>query len=361
MKQTARQVAVIGAGTMGSGIAQKYASSGFNTVIIDINQHAAQKSQASIKATLEQAVARGIYSQGEAATILHRLQWSDDIQKAGKAELIIEAIFEDKEQKIKLIGDLENICSHDAIIATNTSSMKVADLQQAMKFKSRFLGLHYFYHPAKNRLVELIGTNETDKKALEKARAWQGDINKIVIESKDSPGFIVNRFFVPWLNQAMSIVHEGFASLATVEEAAKRFFKISMGPFTLMNVTGLPITYHASLALAQYLGPFYAPCPMLVKKMSEPGPWQIDGIVDEQLCMPVGLRMMAVVSAICCRMVYEEKICSKEDVNTGARVGLLWNKGPFELLEEHNDAIKRDFGSLELPKAYVMAFDNALL
>lgn len=361
MKQAARQVAVIGAGTMGSGIAQKYASSGFRTIIIDNSQQAVLKSQAAIKGTLDQAITRGIYSEREALEIFDRIEWSHELQKADRAELIIEAIFEDKLQKISLIKALEEICSNDALIATNTSSLKVADLQQEMTFKGRFLGLHYFYPPSKNRLVELIGTKDTHKNAMDKARLWQRDINKIVIESKDSPGFIVNRFFVPWLNQAMSIAFEGVASIATVEEAAKRFFKIPMGPFTLMNVTGLPITYHASTALAHYLGSFYAPCPMLMKKMSENSQWQIDGVVDERLCMPVGLRLMAVVGAICCRMVQDEKICSKEDVDTGARVGLLWGKGPFELMREHNKSMSESFRELAIPKDYVTAFDNALL
>jgi enoyl-CoA hydratase / 3-hydroxyacyl-CoA dehydrogenase len=340
MTQKNNTIAVIGAGVMGSGIAQKYATSGFPVTIIDKDQAALAKSQLGISATLTQGVERGIFKADEAQAIYEGIKFSNDLAAVKTADLVVEAIFENRAAKISLFRQLEEVCSTKAMLATNTSSLKVVDLQAELKHKARFLGLHYFYHPAKNRLVELIGTHQTDSSVLAQAKAIQESINKVVIESKDSPGFIVNRFFVPWLNEAMRIVDESVANIATVESAAKQVFKIGMGPFTLMNVTGLPITLHASTALADYMGPFYAPCPLIISQLESGKPWDLAGVVDEEYIIPIAMRLMAVVTSISSQMVFDEQVCTVESADMGARVGLLWEKGPFELFALHKDGIQ---------------------
>lgn len=328
-------VAVIGAGTMGSGIAHKYAIEGFSVIVIDKEESALIRSKSGIEKSLNLGVEKGTLSKDAALATLERLSWSSDLGQANIAHCIIEAIFEDLILKKKLFSELENICSKETIFATNTSSFLVADLQADLIYKERFLGLHYFFPPARNRLVEVIATNNTHPEVLAHAKALQESIHKVAINSKDSPGFIVNRFFVPWLNESMRIMSEGVANIATVEQAAKDTFKIGMGPFTLMNVTGLPITFHAANSLASYLGPFYAPCPIITAQMETKQPWQIAGSVDHNQLANIGLRLLAVVTAVANRMVHDEQVCSEQDADMAARVGLAWEKGPFELFSVH--------------------------
>lgn len=326
---------VVGAGNMGSGIAQKYAMHGHQVAVVDQSDISLKKSQASINDMLKQGVKRGIFNEEQAESIIGRILFTTDLAICKNKDLVIEAIFEDLDLKQQLFLELDRICKKSTILATNTSSLKVSDLQKGLTHPERVLGLHYFYPPAKNRLVEIIGTETTDANALKYARAWQESINKTVIESKDSPGFIVNRFFVPWLNEAIYILNEGIANSKTIEEAAKQFFNISMGPFELMNVTGLPITMHSCTALAKSLGSFYAPAPMLATQIESKKAWDISGTLQSEQTFSIGMRLLAVVSSISCQMVFEEQVCSKNDANLGAQVGLLWPKGPFELQNDH--------------------------
>jgi enoyl-CoA hydratase/3-hydroxyacyl-CoA dehydrogenase len=324
-------VTIIGAGNMGSGIAQKYASSGFRVTVVDKFEDSLKLSQQSIQDMLDQGVKRKIFDSEHAKLILSRMSFTSDIKACQDASLVIEAIFEDLDKKRQLLSHLEQVCNSKAILASNTSSFLIHELQNGLKHPERVIGLHYFFHPAKNRLVEIIGTDTTEQEFLNKACNYQESLKKIVIKSKDSPGFIVNRFFVPWLNQAMHIVHEGITNIATVDQAAKHFFKINMGPFELMNVTGLPITLHSCHSMAQRLGNFYSPCPLILPQIETKQPWSLVGEVSETKLSYVFERLLSVVSAICCQMVFEEEVCNLIDVDLSAKVGLLWQKGPFEL------------------------------
>lgn len=328
------QIAVVGAGTMGAGIAQKYASSGYFVTVVERNENSLLGAQKSIKNTLDQAVSRRIFNQDEARLIFERLHFTSDSADISKACLVIEAIFEDFLAKKALFQHVEEIVSPQAIVATNTSSFSVADLQSGLKYPERFLGLHYFFHPAKNRLVEVIPTKKTSPDITVQVCSIQENIKKIIIKSKDAPGFIVNRFFVPWLNEAARIFAENRANIATIEHAAKSFFNISMGPFELMNVTGIPITMHAANAMASRLGAFYAPCPLISLQVAKNEAWSLQGTVDAAKLSYVAERLFAVVSALCCQIV-EEDVGGIYEVDLGARVGLLWPQGPFELINEH--------------------------
>lgn len=330
-------IAIIGAGNMGSGIAQKYASHGYEVIVVDQSHPSLKKSEASIQKLLQEAVDRQIFSEIESKKIFARIKFSNDLHDCRNASLVIEAIFEDLPLKQELFLSLESFVDKTTMLATNTSSFTVAALQELLKNPERVLGLHYFYPPAKNRLVELIGSPLTNRNVLQRAEQIQNSINKVIIYSKDSPGFIVNRFFVPWLNESMRILEEGIANIATIDKAAKDFFKIGIGPFKLMNITGLPITFHACLSLAKSFGPFYAPCSHLRHKIDEEENFDLEGPVDETKLETIAMRLLTVVVAISCQIVYEEKIGSQKDVDIGARVGLSWSKSPFELLCEHRE------------------------
>lgn len=352
-------IGVIGAGNMGSGIAQKYATEGFQVVVIDMTDEAAAKGHERVASTLAEGVKRKVFPQEKADAILGRMTFTADKSTLKDAALVVEAVFEDKGVKQQVFKDLEAVVSKDCLLATNTSSFYVADVAEAVEHKGRVVGLHYFYHPAKNRLVEVIGGKFTDADAY--ARAWriQELSGKTPIDSKDAPGFVVNRFFVPWLNESLRLVEEGVADIPTVEAATKASFGVGMGPFELMNVTGVPITLHAATTLGEQLGPFYAPCDFIRPVVEKKENWDLSGEADPSKFDAVNDRLWGVVAQVATTMVFDEEVCSLEDADLGARVGLRWPKGPFEMMNEMGTAtaLKRvqalveKWDGLEVPAA----------
>lgn len=330
----AEKIGVVGAGNMGAGIAQKYATEGFQVVVVDLDAASAERGRERVTRTLEEGVARKIFTPEQRDQILGRMSFTADRDQLKGAALVVEAIFEDKKVKQDLFKDLDARLGPETILATNTSSFYVDDVAEPCKHKERVLGLHYFYHPAKNRLVEVIAGTATSRAAFDKAWAIQEQTGKNPIESADAPGFIVNRFFVPWLNESMRLVEEKLADVATVEWAAKKAFGVGMGPFELMNVTGVPITLHAATTLGQELSPFYKPCDLIRPVVDAKKNWDLSGTPDEAKLDLVAERLWGVVAQIACAIVFDEKVCTLEDCDLGARVGLRWPKGPFEAMNE---------------------------
>lgn len=325
-------IGVVGAGNMGSGIAQKYATEGFNVVVVDLNDEAAQRGFGRVDTMLQQGVERRVFSPEKKQAILDRMTFTADMTALKDAALVIEAVFENKKVKQELFQKLDGICGPETILATNTSSFYVKDLIEGVGRPDKVVGLHYFFHPAKNRLVEVIGHEGTSQAAYDMAWALQEMSGKTPIVSEDAPGFVVNRFFVPWLNESLRIVEEGVADIATVEAATKQGFGVGMGPFELMNVTGVPITLHAATTLGEELGPFYAPCDFIRPVVEAKENWDLSGTPDETKFDAVNDRLMGAVFQIAVQMVFEENVCSAEDCDLGARVGLRWPKGPFEMM-----------------------------
>src|SRR5262249_52222538 len=235
MSQPFTTVGIVGAGTMGAGIAQKYAQEGLQVVLVDLDDAKAKAGMEKLEKSLAEAVSRKILDDKRAAEVRSRVTATADWSKLASADLVIEAVFEDLAIKKDVFARLDQACRADAALATNTSSFYVRDVAAATAHPARVLGLHYFYHPAKNRLVEVVAHDGTDRALLAQVWALQERIGKTPIASRDAPGFVVNRFFVPWLDEAVRIVEEGAASIASVEKAGKDAFGIGMGPFELMN------------------------------------------------------------------------------------------------------------------------------
>src|SRR5215831_11137660 len=221
---TFRTLAVVGAGNMGSGIAQKMASEGFDVILVDLDEEKVQRGLRGIEKTLADGVERKLFTPDQVARILARIRGTTAFTDLKDADLVVEAVFEDVDVKRDVFARLEKACRRDAVLATNTSSFAVGDLAAGAEAPDRVIGLHYFYHPAKNRLVEVVGAAQSSAAAL--ARAWtlQEQLGKTPIRSKDSCGFIVNRFFGPWLAEAVRILDEGIADVPTIEAAAKQAF-----------------------------------------------------------------------------------------------------------------------------------------
>jgi enoyl-CoA hydratase / 3-hydroxyacyl-CoA dehydrogenase len=326
-----RVLAVIGAGNMGSGIAQKAATEGFPVILVDIDDEKVARGLAIIEKTLADGVERKIFRPDDAKAIRERITGTADWSKLSAADLVIEAVFEDFEVKKQVIAKLETVCRPDAILATNTSSFLVTDLAKGMKHPERMVGLHYFYHPAKNRLVEVIPGEATSPEVVSAAWTVQEMMGKTPIHSADASGFIVNRYFVPWLNEAVRLLEEGVANIPTIEAAAKKTFGAGMGPFELMNVTGVPIAMHAANTLGTAFGPFYAPAELLKKQVASGKNWDLSGAADESKFDEIAARLLAVTFLVATSLV-DEGVGSIEDTDIGARVGLRWPRGPFEMI-----------------------------
>jgi enoyl-CoA hydratase/3-hydroxyacyl-CoA dehydrogenase len=326
-----RTLAVIGAGNMGSGIAQKMATEGFRVLLVDLNEAQLDRGLAGIKKTLEEGVARKIFRPEQAEQILGRVVKTTDWSHLAAAELVVEAVFEDLEVKKDVFRRLGAATKPDCVLGSNTSSFYVRDLAAVTPHPERVVGLHYFYHPAKNRLVEVIPTAQTSKAALAKANAVQAAISKTAITCADAPGFVVNRYFVPWLNEAVRLLDEGVANIATIEAASKEAFGVGMGPFELMNVTGVPIALHAAGTLGRELGAFYAPSPRLKAQVEAKQNWPLEGTVEDAKKAAVADRLLGVAFLVAGSLV-DERVGTIEDTDIGARVGLRWPKGPFELM-----------------------------
>ncbi len=325
------KVGVVGAGNMGSGIAQKTAQEGLEVVLVDLEDEFVERGVGMIRKMLEDGVERKIFKPAQVEEILGRIHPTADMNALADCDLVIEAVFEDLNVKKELFAKLNGICKPETVLATNTSSFAVEDLALASGRPRNVIGLHFFYHPAKNRLLEVIPCESSSKEALALGWEYSRRAGKTGIGVVDTPGFAVNRFFVPWLNEATRLLGEGIADAATIDEAAKKAFGIGMGPFLLMNVTGVPIAYHSASTLGEKLGEFYRPSEMLRKQFEDGAKWEIGEQADEAKFDALADRLLGVVFYVAASLE-EERVASVSDIDRGAKIGLRWRLGPFEMM-----------------------------
>ncbi len=337
MAEATCTIGVVGAGVMGGGIAQKFAMEGFPVVLCDLGQAQLDKGMERITAVLDEGVQRRALTADARAATLGRLRPTTDRAELARCALVVEAVFEDLKIKRELFAALDKICPPATILATNTSSFLVREIAEGLSHAERVLGLHFFYHPVKNRLVEVIPGPASPPEAVRFAWDLMTASGKTPIATADSPGFCVNRFFVPWLNEAVRMLDEKAASIAAIEAAAKEAFKIGMGPFELMNVTGVPIAYHAAASLGERLGAFYKPAEGLRHQFESGRTWPLDGPVEGAPAGRIADRLFAATWAVA-GQILEEGVASLEDTDRGAKIGLRWSLGPFEWMNRRGVA-----------------------
>lgn len=326
------KVGVIGAGAMGSGIVQKVAQEGFDVIMIDTKKEFVDRGLSNIRSTLAAGIKRKILSSQKAEETLSHISGTTDFSRVADADIIVEAVFEDKGVTTEVFKKLDAICQENTIFATNTSSFYVREFAAQTLRPDRFIGLHYFFHPAKNRLLEIIPHEGTSADTLEKALLFAKLHGKTPIKVADTPGFAVNRFFVPYLNESARMLEEGLANAATIEAGAKAAFKIGMGPFELMNASnGTAIAVHSADTLGRELGPFYATAPLLREMMEKKADWDLSEPVDESKLPAIIDRYLGVCLGVAATLV-EEGGATKEDTDRGAKIGLAWAEGPFEIM-----------------------------
>ena len=335
--QPIQRVAIVGAGNMGSGIAQKSAQEEFDVQMVDREQQWVDRGQGIIRDFLSEAVERRIFNQSQVDEIKSRITGVIGVENTAEStDLVIEAVFEDFDIKTAVFKTLDEACGDHTILASNTSSLSVNELAKATGRPDKFVGLHFFYHPAKNRLVEVIPAETTSQDTIDRVVQYCKMLGKVVIVCGDRPGFVVNRFFVPWLNEACLLEQEGVANAAQIDAIACKAFRIGLGPFGLMNLTGPPIALHSTDYLAEQLAvPRYDGAANLRELVGDNNMWEISEATDysEEQYQLVSRRLFGVVFGVAAQIV-DEGVCSMEDVDRGAKVGLRWAKGPFEMMNK---------------------------
>ena len=260
-----------------------------------------------------------------------------------------------------LFRSLDGICQDKTIFATNTSSFYVSQFADKINRPNRFIGLHYFFHPAKNRLLEIIPHDTTSKETIERAEEFAKLHSKTAFVVKDAPGFAVNRFFIPSSNEACRMLEEGMGNLATIEAASKSAFGIGMGSFEILNVTGIPLAVHASQSLGEELGLFYGTPDILQQQMDKNQDWNLsDGPVEEGRLQAIIDRFYGICLGVAATLV-DEGVATMEDINLGAKIGLRWAKGPFEIMNDIGidktckvvEAMTKKYPGFAMPKILV--------
>ena len=264
-------ISVIGAGTMGSGIAQVAASNGCQVTIVDSSQPALENSKSKLKSILNRLVEKGKINEEQSKSILARIHWTTKMDEISNSNMVIEAIVENLEIKQNLFSEMESLVSDICILATNTSSLSVSKIASVCTLKSRIMGVHFFNPVPLMKLVEVIPTEETDKKLLSEVKSSLEGWGKSVVTAKDTPGFIVNRVARPFYSEALKIYEEGLADFTTIDWAMKEFGGFRMGPFELMDYIGNDVNYSATKAVYDGTNndPRYKPSPIQKKLMDE--------------------------------------------------------------------------------------------
>jgi enoyl-CoA hydratase/3-hydroxyacyl-CoA dehydrogenase len=330
-----RKVGVVGCGLMGSGIAQVVAQAGYPTIVREVNQKLLESGLARIRDSLDKTVEKKKLSPAKRDATWSRIQGTTDMTAFADCDLVIEAIIEDLQAKKQLFQELDGICQPSAILASNTSSLSIADMAAVTGRPGKVAGLHYFFPSLINLLVEVIATQQTEPEVIEALLGFSRVTGKIPIRVKDVSGFAVNRYFVPWLNEGIRMLDEGLADIPGIDAAAKEAFQIGMGPFALINATGLPIAYHAAEGLAATLGDFFAPAKAYTARYKTGKPWDLEGEpkADAKVKAEIADRLMGVVFGLVAGLV-EQGAADVEDINRGALTGLRWPKGPFEMMND---------------------------
>lgn len=234
-------IGVIGAGAMGSGIAQVAAMAGHNVVLFDTNSAALDKAKASLTATLNKLAEKGKI--GDANTILARFQFATELSAFANCGLIIEAIIENLDIKKKVFADVETVVGENCVLATNTSSLSVTSIAAACKKADRVIGLHFFNPAPLMALVEIIPAVQTDAALVNTCKELMTAWGKAPVITKDTPGFIVNRVARPFYGEAIRIYEEGIADIPTIDWAMTEIAGFRMGPFTLTDYIGHDVNY----------------------------------------------------------------------------------------------------------------------
>lgn len=261
-----RAVGVVGLGTMGSGIAQLVAHAGFVVRAVETDDGALRKGLERIEAALRRIVKKGKITQEEASQVLSRIFGATDIADAcGECFFVVEAVYEDMEVKKRVFSELDRVCSAETILASNTSTLWITSLASVVRRPERVIGTHFLYPAPAIPLVEVIRAEQTSDETLKRTVDFLTACGKEVVVVNDSPGFAINRLFIPFINEAFYALQEGVAGAEEIDKACKIGLAHPSGPLTAADAFGLDIVLAVMKVLHRELGEKYRPAPLLVK------------------------------------------------------------------------------------------------
>ncbi len=243
-----KTIAVVGAGTMGRGIAYAAVAGGFRTLLTDVSQEVLAKAQSSIRETLQGAKERGKWSD-DVEEAVARLTVSPRLEDAAAADLVIEAVPEDIKLKVETFGRLDKVARPETILASNTSSLSLSEMSAVIRRPDRFVGMHFFNPVPKMKLVELVHTADTSEATLQTVEAVARQMGKETVRVKESPGFATSRINALIGNEAFRMLEEGIATAEDIDKAVKLGLNHPMGPFEMVDLVGLDVR----LAILEYL------------------------------------------------------------------------------------------------------------
>jgi 3-hydroxybutyryl-CoA dehydrogenase len=343
-------IGVIGAGAMGSGIAQVAATAGHQVVLFDTAKAQLQKAQTSLQATLNKLVEKGKLTSDNATAIAGRITYADQLPAFASCNLIIEAIIENIDIKRNVFAEVEQLVSADTILASNTSSLSITSIAAACKKPERFLGIHFFNPAPLMPLVEVIPGVATDAQVFADARVLIDAWGKSTVACKDTPGFIVNRVARSYYGESIRMYEEGIADFATIDWALKTFGGFKMGPFELMDFIGNDVNYKVTETVWEQF--FYEQRfkPSLTQKRLfeanmfgrksgrgyydyREGAMQPQPMQDEALGRKMLMRVLAMLINEAADTLYLG-VASREDLDTAMTKGVNYPKGLLKWADE---------------------------
>ncbi|KHD87921.1 MAG: 3-hydroxybutyryl-CoA dehydrogenase [Bdellovibrio sp. ArHS] len=262
-----KTIGVVGAGQMGNGIAQVAANFGFNVIMMDVSGAALEKGIATISGSCDRIIKKGAMTEADKATLLGRIKTAQEAAALQDCDIVIEAATENIDLKLKIFKDLDAAVKPEALLVSNTSSISITKIAAVTKRPTKVAGMHFMNPVPLMKLVEGIRGLQTSDETFATVKALAEKMDKVFVESvKDMPGFIVNRILMPMINEAVYTLHEGIASVESIDAAMKLGTNQPMGPLTLADFIGLDTCLAIMNVLHDGLGDSkYRPCPLLVK------------------------------------------------------------------------------------------------
>jgi 3-hydroxybutyryl-CoA dehydrogenase len=358
-------VGVLGAGTMGTGIAQVAALGGYETRLYDPDPVAAENAEVRLGEALAKGLSHSRWTELEAEEALDRVHTTTDLEDLAECELLIEAAPEKVELKRDLFRAIAAVCAPDAVLATNTSSLRVTDIAAGVPHPERLVGMHFFNPPALMKLVEVVATQRSSEGALAATEAVAVRMGRTPIRAKDSPGFVANRLARPFALESLRMLADGVAGAARIDRIVRLGGGFRMGPFELIDLIGLDVNLEIARSFFAQGGEpeRWRPSPTQERLVAEgrlgrksgAGYYEYDGGIQREIDPELGIlaptldpekleRIDPAASAVLSRLfaqianetafALEEDVASPDDMDTAMQLGLNWPLGPLSLAEK---------------------------